>query len=82
MPSVQGGKPSEMDIRNRFFHHPPTDKTRPKHEEVSQLCYDLAVRLSELVPPGRNHSLMLTALEEVRMRGNMGIACDTPEEDR
>jgi hypothetical protein len=34
---------------------------------------DLAVHLDTLVPPGRNKSLALTALEDVQMRANRGI---------
>ncbi len=56
------------------------DSDRVKaHERVSAACFELAKELNELCPPGRNHSLMLTALEDVRMRGNAALACDSPK---
>jgi hypothetical protein len=36
------------------------------------------VKLCQLCYPGRQLSLALTALEEVRMRANASIACDDP----
>ncbi|GBE23758.1 hypothetical protein BMS3Bbin02_00023 [bacterium BMS3Bbin02] len=72
-------KPTEAELRNRFFFHPPPDQDRiNKHEAVSQVCFELAIKLSVICPAGRNHSLMLTHLEDVRMRANAALACDSP----
>lgn len=69
-------KPTPEELRNRFFYHPAKDAdTVRRHEAVSQLTYDLACQLVELCPEGRNLSLALTALEDVRMRANAAIAC-------
>ena len=75
-------KPTEDDLRLRFYYQKPTAKTGPKHEEVTKLTFALACDLLRLCPDGRNLSLAFTALEEVRMRANAAIACDTPENER
>jgi hypothetical protein len=71
--------PTEADLRRRFFYHLPRDqKAIDNHESVSEYTFRLAVVLTTLCPPGRNLSLALTALEDVRMRANAAIACDDP----
>lgn len=70
-------KPSDEELRNRFFYHPPKDQAQvERHAKVSELAFALAVELVELCPGGRNLALALTALEDVRMRANAAIACD------
>lgn len=74
-----GGPPSPEELRRRFFYHPPRDARAQKdHEDVSQMTYNLAQQLCRICPPGRNLSLALTALEDVRMRANAAIAVDDP----
>jgi len=75
-------KPTETEIRDRFFYQRPTEKTAPKHEAVNQLLFETAVALVNLTPAGRNHALLLTHLEDARMRANSAIAQDTPEAER
>ena len=62
------------EINNRFSFHPATDETGPQHDIVRAKCMELAYSLNELVPEGRNKSLMFTHLEEVMFRGNAAIA--------
>lgn len=63
------------DLENRFSFHPATDdKVAKKHEAVRSECWSLARYLVEHTPPGRNQSLMVTALEEVMFRANAAIA--------
>lgn len=70
---------TDAELRNRFFFHPPPDQARiTAHEQVSELCYELAYQLASICPPGRNLSLTLTHLEDVRMRANAALACDSP----
>lgn len=71
-------KPTPADLSNRFLYHKGPPSRNVKHERVSQLCLDLAIELNEIMPMGRNHSLALTALEDVRMRANAALACDSP----
>lgn len=73
--------PTEAELRKRFFFHRPRDeKAIENHEAVSLRTFDLALSLTEICPPGRNLSLALTALEEVRMRANAAIAVDDPRD--
>lgn len=75
-------KLTDTELTNRFTYHPPTDKTRPKHEKVNDTLIAAAFILNDVCPPGRNLSLALTALEDAKMRANAAIAQDTPEEGR
>ncbi len=76
-------KPTEVELHNRFFYHPPPDVLCINaHECVSRLCFELALELNNLCPAGRNHSLMLTHLEDVRMRANAALACDSPTQEK
>lgn len=79
MPASHRGLPSTDELRRRFFFHPPRDaQAISNHEKVSQLTFTAAVELCRICPPGRNLSLALTALEDVRMRANAAIAVDDP----
>lgn len=72
-------KPTVDEIRKRFFFRRPRDEQAiANHEAVSELTFDLAVKLIEICPEGRNLALALTALEDVRMRANAAIAVDDP----
>ena len=64
----------QADLDNRFNFHPATDVTGPKHEEVRTRMRVLAQALTLLVPPGRELSLAITAMEEAMMWANAGIA--------
>jgi len=74
-----GGAPTPEELGKRFFFHPPRDpQAIANHNQVSTLTYNLALQLCQFCPPGRNLSLALTALEDVRMRANAAIAVDDP----
>lgn len=63
------------DLTHRFAYHPPAgDETRRAHEEVRELCGDLAQELNERLPEGREKSLAITHLEETLMWSNAAIA--------
>ena len=69
----------EADLRRRFFFARPRDQQAIRnHERVSTLTFELARELAAMCPAGRNLSLALTALEDVRMRANAAIAVDDP----
>lgn len=61
-------------INSDFSYHPATDVTGPQHEAVRGLVKAVALQLVEVVPVGRERSLMLTHLEEAMMWANAGIA--------
>lgn len=72
-------KPTYEELHNRFsYHQPPDQDRRDRHDMVSSTCLALAERMCELCPAGRNLALALTHLEDVRMRANAAIACDSP----
>jgi len=72
-------KPSVDELQRRFFFQKPRDADAiDRHEQVSLLTFELAQSLCLFCYPGRQLSLALTALEEVRMRANASIACDDP----
>lgn len=54
------------------------DATAPKHAFVRLQFITLARRLVNIVPPGREQALMLTALQEASMWANAGIAMEAP----
>ena len=73
-------KPTDDELRNRFFHHPPPNRQRiADHESVSNLCYVLAQALTDICPEGRNLALALTHLEDARMRANAALAYDSDD---
>lgn len=76
---LRAEKPSDEELRNRFLYHAPPDQARvDAHAAVSDRCLILAQTLRDICPVGRNLALCLTALEDVRMRANAALACDSP----
>jgi len=73
-------KPTDNDLDNRFRYHRPTAGAVELHSQVTEMTLALAKQLRDICPDGRNLSLALTHLEDVRMRANAAIACDTPRE--
>ena len=71
-------KPTDADLENRFYYHKATPEKTELHRQVSTITCELAKVLRDLCPEGRNLALALTHLEDVRMRANAAIACDTP----
>lgn len=61
-------------VESDFTYHPPSPKKRRIHKEIDWETRQLAQRIVHLCPEGRDLSLALTALEEVRMRCNKAIA--------
>ena len=66
---------SQLD--NRFRCHKPTPDALQAHAKVTELTLALAKELRDILPDGRNAALALTHLEDVRMRANAAIACDS-----
>lgn len=62
------------ELENRFGYHPGTNLTIPMHETVRSAFLRHSENMFRLVPPSRERSLMLTALEEASMWANAGIA--------
>lgn len=66
----------KLDLLRRFAYYPASaDGVKAEaHEEVREVCGKLALFLDGRVPDGREKSLAITALEEVMMWANAGIA--------
>lgn len=75
---MAGQQITGADLSNRFTYHPPTMEQANDYVRLRQAAYDFAALIVELVPPGRQASLAVTAVEEAVMRANAGIAQDTP----
>lgn len=71
-------KPTTEDLRNRFLYHAPDVEARRTHSLISEHCLALAEWLVQELPEGRDLSLALTHLEDVRMRANAAIAMTQP----
>lgn len=65
----------EADLKRRFTFHPANStEVGNTHDSVRTSLHGCAEDLRELVPPGRELALALTALEEAMMWGNAGVA--------
>ena len=65
----------EHDLSNRFtFHAATTEEKRDAHTSIRQACRELAFRLNDKMPEGREKSLAITKLEECMFWGNAGLA--------
>lgn len=65
---------SGTDIDNRFTYHPPTPERVKAHEVIRAAHKNLALLIANYVPPGREHSLALTNLEQSMFWANAAIA--------
>jgi hypothetical protein len=65
---------SDAEIERRFNYHPPSTDQVERCSEITSRCIEMAKRIRDLTPAGREQSLALTALEDVRMRANQAIA--------
>jgi hypothetical protein len=71
--SAMPREPSPEMLR-RFTYVAPDEDARTKHADVNASTLQLAAHLEELLPPGRETALALTALQECRMWANAAIA--------
>jgi hypothetical protein len=66
------------EIERRFTYQRPDEHRAKLHEQVNEKMKDVAHWLNDLLPEGREKSLAITHLEDVRMRANQAIAT-TPQ---
>ena len=69
------------DIKNRFAYHRATKETALVHSWVREEFTEFAYKLNDVLPDGREKSLMLTALQEAMMWGNAAIAMNDMIDD-
>lgn len=67
-------KPTDAELDNRFRYHKPTEASIALHSDVTESTLALAKKFRDMLPEGRNLSIVLTLLEDVRMRANAAIA--------
>lgn len=76
---------NSQDIENRFGFHKATiegaEATKPKHEQLRMDYKSFANMLNEVLPEGREKSLVMTALEEASMWSHKSIAQSAPLEE-
>jgi hypothetical protein len=66
------------DLDRRFGFHPATnDVVAAAHQQVRQMCREVAAELTAMLPDSRERSLAITKLEEAMMWGNAAIARGT-----
>lgn len=62
-------------IAHRFEYHPPKDEeTRHAHEDARASCLAVARHFDEVLPEGREKSIVMTKLEEALFWANAAIA--------
>lgn len=70
-------------IDHRFDHHAPKrPETGDAHATVRLLAKAYAKAVSDILPPGRETSLFLTATQESLMWANAAVACNGGPRDR
>jgi hypothetical protein len=62
------------DLENRFTYHRPTPEKVTKHENIRAWGKELAAKLNDILPEGREKALTITHLEEVVMWANASLA--------
>jgi len=62
-------------IHKSFTYHKPMESQIPKYETLRETGKTLALKICDLVPPGREQSTAIAKLEEAIMWANKGIAC-------
>jgi hypothetical protein len=65
------------DLYNRFRYHKPDATAARNHEDVRDLFIHIAKDLDEVLPEGREKSLVITKLEEAMFWSNAAIARQT-----
>lgn len=71
------------ELRNRFaYHRPSTMAVQEQHQDWRNACALLASIATELVPAGRERSLVMTQIEQAMFWGNAAIARTQGSESR
>lgn len=73
------GRLDDPEVGTRFAYHPAdTDDRVRAHEEIRARFMTLALLMNRLLPPSREASLSLTALQEAAMWANAAVAIHLP----
>lgn len=63
-----------QEIKDRVNYHPPNEEAKRLHGVVRKQIEETMLILAASVPEGREHSTMLTKIEEAMFWANAGIA--------
>lgn len=70
-PAPQG---STAEVMSRFRYKAPSQEGVFRHERLTNVFQTVAEVVRDVVPPGREQSLVLTKLEEAKMWASAGVA--------
>lgn len=65
-----------MEISDRFMYYEATPEGAERKRKVTMMFVELAEKLDEIVPQGREKSLMLTNLEQAAYFAKAGLGRD------
>lgn len=68
----------EDEVRSRFGSHETTHETRVDHVRVRDRFTNLGLILDEMLPDGRDKSLVFTHLEDAAMRAHRSLSHQNP----
>lgn len=72
-------KPTDEELRERYYYHRPTVESANLHEQVNAQLFEVAKFLRDILPPGREANIAQTKLQEVRYFSNAAIAIELGE---
>ncbi len=67
---------SDVELRDRFFYHPPSSEGAKTHGVLSQEFYELSQVIDALCPHSREKSLAMTHMEQSKMWASAAVARD------
>ena len=65
---------NEEQINDRVSYHAPSPAGVDRHAELSAAFADIMKVVSEVVPEGREQSIVFTNLEQAKMWASAGVA--------
>jgi hypothetical protein len=72
--TVDVARVAPADLDRRFSYHAPSAERAMAHAEVRAAFREMAERLTDALPPGREVALVLTHLEEAMFWANAALA--------
>jgi hypothetical protein len=66
---------SDDELTERFAHHPPSEqRIADAHQAIRENFLELAVKMNDWLPEGREKSVVFTKLEEAMFWANGAVA--------
>ena len=67
-------KPTDLELENRYTHHPPKNDQADRHQLIRKECGELARLVVRLTPCSPEQARALNALDEVMLLASAAIA--------